>query len=410
MTTSEKECDFLKSMQTESEDACPIEYDKTMCWPETPLNTTAYQLCPDIFPQLDPTKFAQAFCREDGTWGLFDYLPCFRKETEELDELRLNISDEKLEFTKDVIYGAKAMEIAGLFLSFFCLVFALCVFSCFRSLQCHRTKIHKHLFAAYIARLFIEIILGVNQIYKLTQADVGFAPSVISSAPALCVILEVLREYTRLCTFAWMFIEGMYLNSLLSSAVFGKPKFLVFYIVGWVVGIPLTITWGLVMHFINGSDRCWYDNITSDNCLLIIEIPRNAFLAMNLLFLINILRVLVTKLRESNTSETKQVRKAIKATFVLLPLLGVANLIWLIPQAEASDSRAWLIIYYYGILFLDAYQGFFVAVLYCFMNAEVGSVLRRKWSTWRTYHNPNRRGQNMIRLTVYDDGHCKSET
>ena len=51
----------------------------------------------------------------------------------------------------------------------------------FRSLQCHRTKIHKHLFGAYIARLAVEIILGVNQFYKFTQANVGLAESIISS-------------------------------------------------------------------------------------------------------------------------------------------------------------------------------------------------------------------------------------
>ncbi len=64
-------------------------------------------------------------------------------------------------------------------------------------------------------------------------------------------------------------------------------------------------------------------------------------------------------------------RKAIKATIVLLPLLGVANLVWLIPLPEVSEPKAWIVTYNYGFLFLDAFQGLFVGLLYCFLNTEV---------------------------------------
>ncbi|XP_022080057.1 PDF receptor-like isoform X2 [Acanthaster planci] len=400
MATTQEECDkFAATYQASAEELeCPVFYDGTMCWVASRVNTTAYMRCPKIFPQIDTSKFVKMYCNADGTWDQVNYDLCLSEK----GITKTNASLEQIQFHTDVIHGAKIMEIVGLFLSFCSLVLALLVFSCFRSLQCHRTKIHKHLFAAYIARLTFEIILMVNGFYERTQAAVGYAETFISRTPPLCVTLEVFREYTRLCTFAWMFIEGMYLNSLLSSAVFGKPKFIAFYIIGWVLSAPLIIAWAIAMHFTLGSNsNCWFANINTVYYWVFIEIPRNVLLSMNLLFLINILRVLVTKLRESNTSETKQVRKAIKATFVLLPLLGVANLVWLIPEPETEDSPGWIVVYNYGLLFLDAYQGFFVAILYCFMNAEVRSVLRRKYSTWRTYHNPNR-GHNMVVTTATD--------
>ncbi|KAK0054634.1 corticotropin-releasing factor receptor 2, partial [Biomphalaria pfeifferi] len=52
------------------------------------------------------------------------------------------------------------------------------------------------------------------------------------------------------------------------------------------------------------------------------------FVCINSAFLVNIIRVLVTKLRNNNLMESRRIRKAIKATVVLLPLLGTANLVF----------------------------------------------------------------------------------
>lgn len=58
-------------------------------------------------------------------------------------------------------------------------------------------------------------------------------------------------------------------------------------------------------------------------------------LQVNLMFLIMIIIVLVTKLRANNAVETVQVRKAIKATFILVPLLGISNLLFV---ANPNDN------------------------------------------------------------------------
>ncbi|CAL1527743.1 unnamed protein product, partial [Lymnaea stagnalis] len=60
----------------------------------------------------------------------------------------------------------------------------------------------------------------------------------------------------------------------------------------------------------------------------IIFIPIFLALIINCAFLVNIIRVLVVKLRCNNRMESRRIRKAIKATIILLPLLGVANLLF----------------------------------------------------------------------------------
>ncbi|XP_063964670.1 PDF receptor-like isoform X1 [Lytechinus pictus] len=304
-----------------------------------------------------------------------------------------------------MVASSRILAIVGNSISWISLLVALCIFLHFRSLNCNRTKIHKHLFVSLLIRLTIEVIFAIDRHYSIEPGH-RFNTNTLRFQPILCEIFEVLREYGRFCAFAWMFIEGMYLNSLISISVFGKPKFLLYYLIGWVFPIPFVSAWAIAMEMTNGS-RCWYPHVNSLFFKGLIEIPRNILLAINAIFLINIVRVLVTKLRESNSGEVQQVRKAVKAAIVLLPLLGIVNLLWVLPEATAKDSRAIIVICLFIFRFFAEFQGFFVALLYCFLNQEVRMVLRRKWSTWRNYRDPTTTRRTSM-LTSTSDVDCFS--
>lgn len=49
---------------------------------------------------------------------------------------------------------------------------------------------------------------------------------------------------------------------------------------------------------------------------------------MNLFFLLNIIRVLVTKLRDTHRVESNMYMKAVRATLILVPLLGIQFVIF----------------------------------------------------------------------------------
>lgn len=117
--------------------------------------------------------------------------------------------------------------------------------------------------------------------------------------------------------------------------------------------------------------RCWWGyNFTS--IYWILEGPRLAVLLLNFIFLLNIIRVLVVKLRQSHTSDMEQVGKAARATIILLPLLGITNLSNIF---EAPLERRALIfgLWSYTAHFLTSFQGLFIASIYCFMNNEVNN-------------------------------------
>lgn len=91
---------------------------------------------------------------------------------------------------------------------------------------------------------------------------------------------------------------------------------------------------------------------------------------LNLIFLLNIIRVLVVKLRQSHTSDVEQVRKAVRAAAVLLPLLGITNALTMV-EAPLDRTPLEFAIWSYTTHFLTSFQGFFIALLYCFLNGEV---------------------------------------
>lgn len=102
----------------------------------------------------------------------------------------------------------------------------------------------------------------------------------------------------------------------------------------------------------------------------------SASLQLNFIFLLNIIRVLVVKLRQSHTSDVEQVRKAVRAAFVLLPLLGITNLLNM-TQAPLDRSPFEFAVWSYTTHFLTSFQGFFIAMIYCFLNGEVSLGARQ---------------------------------
>ena len=65
---------------------------------------------------------------------------------------------------------------------------------------------------------------------------------------------------------------------------------------------------------------------------------------MNLLFLVNIVRILVTKLKDDQQSEgILHVRKALRATMILFPLLGMTNLLFFINPKNGTHDKIYVI-------------------------------------------------------------------
>ncbi|BFY97277.1 hypothetical protein BsWGS_00317 [Bradybaena similaris] len=387
---------------------CRGVWDTVLCWGPTKANTTVYLPCPPL-PGLVRDKLASRYCGPDGLWetkvrgqytnesGYTHYMNCYSKEAWEFYIRYLsNKTSEEKELVRDLIATSRTLEIVGLCISLVTTILSLVIFCYFRSLKCHRTRIHKNLFVAMIVQIAMRVVLYVDQLVaKETGGELHGAARGESNAiydkPIFCEMMYSLIEYTKTVKFMWMFIEGIYLHNMIAVSVFsGKPNYIIFYSIGWGFPLMLTIAWVIPLSRIYEM-RCWFAYYMNP-LIWIIEGPRAAVMAVNLLFLLNIIRVLIMKLRESQTNEANKLRKAVKAAIVLLPLLGLTNFVIML-EPDGKDPVK-IGAYMFCTAFLSASEGFFISLLYCFLNGEVRQALRRQWERYRQHrliHNSSLR-------------------
>ncbi|KAH8235978.1 hypothetical protein KR032_011791, partial [Drosophila birchii] len=370
---------------------CNWTWDTLLCWPPTPAGVLARMNCPGGYHGVDTRKFANRKCELDGRWGSrpnatetnatgwTDYGPCYKPEVIRL--MQQMGSREDLDLYIEIAKRTRTLEIVGLCLSLFALIVSLLIFCTFRSLRNNRTKIHKNLFVAMVLQVIIRLTLYLDQFRRGSkEAATNTSLSVIENTPYLCEASYVLLEYARTAMFMWMFIEGLYLHNMVTVAVFqGSFPLKFFSRLGWCVPILMTTVWArcTVIYMDTSLGDClWNYNLTPYYWIL--EGPRLAVILLNFCFLVNIIRVLVMKLRQSQASDIEQTRKAVRAAIVLLPLLGITNILHqLAPLKTATNFAVWS----YSTYFLTSFQGFFIALIYCFLNGEVRAVLLKSLAT-----------------------------
>uniref|UniRef100_A0A672HW89 Calcitonin gene-related peptide type 1 receptor-like n=1 Tax=Salarias fasciatus TaxID=181472 RepID=A0A672HW89_SALFA len=253
-------------------------------------------------------------------------------------------------------------------LSLVSLLISLGIFFHFKSLSCQRITLHKNLFLSFVLNSIITVVW-------LTTVATKQGHSYNDSGS--CKLVMFVHLYLLSCNYFWMLCEGIYLHTLIVVAVFAEKQHLVwYYLLGW--GFPLVpaVIHSIARHFYY-NDRCWVSSNTS--LLYIIHGPICAALVVNLFFLLNIVRVLITKLRVTHQAESSLYMRAVRATLILIPLLGIQFV--LLPYKPHDHWVSEIYLYIMNILM--HYQGLLVSTIFCFFNGEVQTVLRRHWNLQR---------------------------
>ncbi|XP_062714595.1 PDF receptor isoform X2 [Aedes albopictus] len=387
---------------------CNWTWDDVLCWPPTPAGKAIRQPCPPGHG-IDTTKFAERRCSAEGRWegrpgttpttlGWTNYTPCYSPEVIQLFRKLYSGTggNDEADIKIDIAERTRTLEIVGFSLSLIALIISLVIFCRFR-LRNNRTRIHKNLFVAMVIQVIIRLTLYIDQaIIRSGSKGYGNESSRhgIDNTPYLCEASYILLEYARTCMFMWMFIEGLYLHNVVTVTVFqGRFPHTLYALVGWGGPVALTAIWAVTTAQYVGQQKCWWGyNLTPYYWIL--EGPRLAVVLLNFIFLLNIIRVLIVKLRQSHTSDVEQVRKAVRAAVVLVPLLGITNLLNM-TEAPLDRTALEFALWSYVTHFLTSFQGFFIALLYCFLNGEVRIALMKSLSVYlsiRGHHDwPARR-------------------
>ncbi|KAM4602267.1 calcitonin gene-related peptide type 1 receptor-like [Polymixia lowei] len=340
---------------------CNRTWDGWLCWDETTAGYTTEQHCPEYYHDFDPKEMASKECTESGHWGRHpqsnrtwtNYTKCMA-HTGQGRTTAMNL------FYLALI--GHGLSLTSLFIS-------LGIFFHFKSLSCQRITLHKNLFFSFVLNSVITII------WLTTVANNN--QELMQSNSISCKVIAFIHLYLLSCNCFWMLCEGIYLHTLIVVAVFAEKQHLMwYYLLGW--GFPLVpaLLHAVARHCYY-NDNCW---VRSDTSLLyIIHGPICAAVLVNLFFLLNIVRVLITKLKVTHQAESSLYMKAVRATLILVPLLGIQFvLLPYKPQGRLASE----IVNYVMTIFMH-YQGLLVATIFCFFNGEVQSVLRRHWNQQR---------------------------
>uniref|UniRef100_A0A3B4XJI6 Glucagon receptor-like n=1 Tax=Seriola lalandi dorsalis TaxID=1841481 RepID=A0A3B4XJI6_SERLL len=347
---------------------CNRTFDRYACWPDTPAGSMVNISCPFYLPWYDKVSHGvvRRRCGSDGLWEGENSGQVWRDMTQ---------CEEEKEVTSQEVRQPKCHPARGFICcscdSSFCVAFTALLK--LGKLHCTRNFIHANLFLSFILRA-VSVIVKDTMLERhwgreiMKQTDVS---EMLSHQAAFgCRIAQVMMQYCVLANHYWFFGEAIYLYSVLIASVFiDNNKHLPYICLGWGTPLLFVVPW-VVMKLLKENKECWAVN-ENMNYWWIIRFPILFASLINFLIFMKILKVILSKLRASNQSGYPDYKlRLAKATLTLIPLFGIHEVIFIF----ATDEQTTGVLRYIKVfftLFLNSFQGFLVAVLYCYANKEV---------------------------------------
>ncbi|PWA21772.1 hypothetical protein CCH79_00003395 [Gambusia affinis] len=304
---------------------CKGSFDKFVCWPHSSPGNVSVP-CPPFLPWIteDGNRRAYRECLENGSW---------RKMENSSDPWRDDSECKEDQYFKDkeeelLRHSAlRLISVIGYSLSLFSLTLATLLMGMLRKLHCTRNYIHMNLFVSFILRaaavISKEIIFHLMY-SNLPKDDPGWNSYSSSAMVLLCKFSKVSMEYFVACNYFWLLVEAIFLHTLLFTAVLTKRCLLKKYVLlGWGTPVLFVTPWTMV------------------------------------------------KILYENTGLAR-------ATLVLIPLLGIHEVVFTVLIDECMEGSSRYARNFINLT-LSSFQGFLVAVLYCFANGEVQTELKKRW-------------------------------
>ncbi|XP_019904391.2 adhesion G-protein coupled receptor D2 isoform X2 [Esox lucius] len=225
-----------------------------------------------------------------------------------------------------------------------------------------RTSVHRNLFVA----------LACSQVVLL------FSGSAVNSKVA-CTLVATMLHLFLTAAFCWMLVEGMLLWSKVVTVNLSEEQHMkYYYLIGW--GLPVlvvTVTLASASGRYSADGHCWLR--VQNGVIWGFAGPVIFIIAVNILVLMRVVVITVSTAKRRSimqpvaSSPTKQayeqIRAAVKAVLVLLPVLGLTWLCGvLVPFSTAMA---------YVFILLNSLQGLFIFLIYGVCNTEVRSAVNR---------------------------------
>ncbi|XP_013922925.1 PREDICTED: pituitary adenylate cyclase-activating polypeptide type I receptor isoform X1 [Thamnophis sirtalis] len=405
--------DYIQKLTSSngSSPGCAGMWDNITCWKPAMVGEVVYVKCPALFTifnldygwdvnsmayaqpgELEPFEISEQFPD-----GAIDFKLISRNCTQEgwsepfphyYDACGFDDNDTTPWNGQAYYYlSVKALYTVGYSTSLVSLTTAMVILCRFRKLHCTRNFIHMNLFVSFILRA-ISVFIKDGVLYAEQDSNHCFVSTVE------CKAVMVFFHYCVMSNYFWLFIEGLYLFTLLVETFFPERRYFYWYtIIGWGTPTICVTVWAVLrLHF--DDIGCWDMN---DNTALwwVIKGPVVASIMINFLLFVGIIIILVQKLQSpdiggnessiyfscvqkcyckserTNQHSCRMAELSIitlrlaRSTLLLIPLFGIHYTVFAFYPENVSKRER--LVFELG---LGSFQGFVVAVLYCFLNGE----------------------------------------
>ncbi|XP_002919306.1 growth hormone-releasing hormone receptor isoform X1 [Ailuropoda melanoleuca] len=365
------ECDFIAQLREDERSClqaaegmsnttlgCPMTWDGLLCWPMAGSGEWVTLSCPDFFSHFSSEPGAvKRDCTITGWSEPFPPYPVACPVPLEL------LTEEKSYFsTVKIIYTlGHSISVVALFV-------AIAILVALRRLHCPRNYIHTQLFITFILKAGAVFLKDATLFHGENTDHCSFST-------VLCKVSVATSHFATMTNFSWLLVEAVYLTCLLASKSPGTRRaFWWLVLAGW--GLPLLFAGMWVCCKVAFEDVACWDLDDSSPYWWIIKGPIVLSVAVNFGLFLNIIRILLRKLEPAQGSlhTESQYWRLSKSTLLLIPLFGIHYVIFnFLPDSAGLGIRLPL------ELGLGSFQGFIVAILYCFLNQEVRTEILRRW-------------------------------
>ncbi|XP_070707926.1 parathyroid hormone 3 receptor [Pempheris klunzingeri] len=352
---------------------CIPEWDGIICWPWSRAGHLVSVLCPEYIYDFNHRGRAYRQCDASGNW---EQVPSINRTWANYTECTTYLTSNHR--SQEVVFERlHLMYTVGYSISLAALLVAVSILCYFKRLHCTRNYIHIHLFTSFICRA-VSIFVKDAVLYSISD-DSNAEFTTQKPYMASCKVAVTLFLYFVATNHYWILVEGLYLHSLIFMAFLSDKNYLwALTIIGWGVPAVFVSIWVSARASL-ADTQCW--DISAGNLKWIYQVPILSAIVVNFLLFVNIIRVLASKLWETNTGKLdprQQYRKLLKSTLVLMPLFGVHYMVFMaLPYTEVT-GLLWQVQMHYE-MFFNSSQGFFVAFIYCFCNGEVQAEVKKAW-------------------------------
>ncbi|XP_078426726.1 glucagon-like peptide 2 receptor [Cetorhinus maximus] len=361
---------------------CNESFDQFACWPESyPGNVS--EPCPWYLPWIKSGSIRRVYryCLDNGSWMTLSNSTVIWRDHSECLEDSQDVQQKKNQH--GLLKALQLIYTVGYSLSLASLSLAVLILLWLRKLHCTRNYIHINLFSSFILRALAVLIKDIflsNTYSKHPDDEMGWKTFFDTEVSNGCKMAQVFMHYFVGANFFWLLVEGIYLHKMIVLAVLAEKRLLKQYIlIGWGCPLFFVIPW-TISKIIYENEWCWGIN-RHMGIWWIIRGPVIFAIIMNFYIFIKILKMLLSKLKAQQMRFSDYKYRLARSTLVLIPLLGIHEFVFIFLTDEQIQGFLRHIRLFLQLA-ISSFQGFLVALLYCFANGEVQAELKMRWRCW----------------------------